>query len=187
VLFPIVLTIVAFARPGLELWLGTEFAGHSYRVLQWLTVGVFVNSLAQIPFVLLQGRGRPDIPAKFHLIELPFYLAVVFALIGKWGVEGAAMAWVARAALDAILLFSAAWRLLGTDKAVIRQSSMMLAWCVALLGACALTLGPGVKIAMWAGILVVFCLMVWFSLFSLDERAMARHWVGQLFARMRLS
>jgi O-antigen/teichoic acid export membrane protein len=105
ILFPAILLIVGLARSGLTLWLGADFAQHSFRVLQWLAVGVFINSLAQIPFALVQGVGRPDLTAKLHLIELPAYLLILWWLIGARGVEGAAMAWTARVGVDAIVLF----------------------------------------------------------------------------------
>ena len=46
VLFPVMLCTIALAQDGLRLWLGAEFAQHSYRVYQWLAVGVFINSVA---------------------------------------------------------------------------------------------------------------------------------------------
>jgi O-antigen/teichoic acid export membrane protein len=111
-LFPITLIIVTFAHEGLELWLGTGFAANSLRVLQWLAVGVFINSLARLPYALLQAAGRPDLTAKLHLVELPFYLLAVWILITRLGIQGAAIAWVARVAVDAILLFTLAKRFL---------------------------------------------------------------------------
>jgi O-antigen/teichoic acid export membrane protein len=105
ILFPAVLLIVGLARSGLTLWLGADFAQHSFRVLQWLAVGVFINSLAHIPFALVQGVGRPDLTAKLHLIELPAYLLTLWWLISARGVEGAAIAWTARAGVDALVLF----------------------------------------------------------------------------------
>ena len=51
-LFPIVLVIVTFAYEGLNLWLGSEFANNSYLVLQLLAVGVFINSLANVPLMI---------------------------------------------------------------------------------------------------------------------------------------
>ena len=74
VLFPVMLCTVALAQDGLKLWLGPEFAHHSFRVLQVLAVGVFINSLAYVPFTFLQGIGRPDLTATLHLIELPLYV-----------------------------------------------------------------------------------------------------------------
>jgi O-antigen/teichoic acid export membrane protein len=105
ILFPAVVLIVGLARSGLTLWLGPDFAQHSFRVLQWLAVGVLINSLAHIPFALVQGAGRPDLTAKLHMIELPAYLLTLWWLIGARGVEGAAMAWTARMGVDALVLF----------------------------------------------------------------------------------
>ncbi len=83
VLFPVVLLTIVLAHAGLRLWLGADFAQHSFRVLQWLAVGVFINSLAQIPFALVQGAGRPDLTAKLHLIELPLYLLALWWLTSR--------------------------------------------------------------------------------------------------------
>jgi O-antigen/teichoic acid export membrane protein len=110
VLLPVVLLTVVLAHRGLALWLGADFAQHSFRVLQWLALGVFINSLSQVPFVLLQGVGRPDLTAKLHLIELPFYLLTLWWLISTKGVEGAAIAWTTRVGVDGIVLFGIARR-----------------------------------------------------------------------------
>jgi O-antigen/teichoic acid export membrane protein len=109
-LFPLVLLTVILAHRGLALWLGADFAQHSFRVLQWLALGVFINGLSQIPFALLQGAGRPDLTAKLHLIELPCYLLALWWLISTYGVEGAAIAWTARVGVDALVLFVMAQR-----------------------------------------------------------------------------
>jgi len=108
---PIVIILLLFAEQLLQLWLGTDFAVQSATVLQILAVGVLINSLGQIPYVLLQGVGRPDIPAKFHLLELPLYLGMAWGLISHWGIVGAAIAWVLRVVLDALLLFIAAFKI----------------------------------------------------------------------------
>src|SRR5438045_4957840 len=49
------------AKPGLSLWLGAEFAQHSYRIAQIIAISVFANGIASIPFALIQASGRPDI------------------------------------------------------------------------------------------------------------------------------
>ena len=83
--FPIVTLVVLFAEKGLRWWLNAEFAQNSTLVLQWLAVGVLFNSLAQIPFVLLQSAGRPDITAKIHLIELLFICWCCGFSSPRWG------------------------------------------------------------------------------------------------------
>ncbi len=104
ILAPIVLVLVVFAEEGLHLWLGADFAQKSAAVLQWLAIGVFLNSYAQVPFVFIQGIGRADITAKLHLLELPIYIALMFWLLNAHGIVGVAIAWLLRAAVDAALL-----------------------------------------------------------------------------------
>ena len=104
-LFPLVLAIVTYARVGLELWVGTDFANNSFVVLQYLAVGVFVNSLATLPFSLIQSSGRADITAKIHLVEFPFYLFFILFFINKFGIIGVAFIWFLRSFFDMLILF----------------------------------------------------------------------------------
>ena len=108
---PIVLILVLFSKNILQLWLGNDFAVNSSMALQILALGVLINSLAQMPYSLLQGTGRPDIPAKFHLLELPLHFVIAWILISHWGITGAALAWAIRVTFDALLLFVAAMKI----------------------------------------------------------------------------
>ena len=111
-LFPLALLAIVLAHPVLDLWLGPLYAAQSTRPLQILAIGVLLNGVSHIPFAFLQGLGRPDLTAKLHLLELPFYLVALFALIHLYGLAGAAVAWVFRAALDLTLLMHASHALL---------------------------------------------------------------------------
>jgi O-antigen/teichoic acid export membrane protein len=115
ILAPLTLVTVVLARPGLQWWVGAEMATHGYRVLQLLAVGVFINGIAQVPFTFIQGVGRPDLTAKFHLIELPVYAAALWCGIHWWGIEGAAVAWVGRVAVDAGLLMWCSGSISGSE------------------------------------------------------------------------
>ena len=108
---PIVVAIMLFAKEIMQAWLGPDFAREGTAVLQILAVGVLINSLAYVPSALLSGAGRPDIPAKIHLLELPVYVGIAWVLINQHGIGGAAGAWTLRVALDALLLFGAAFRI----------------------------------------------------------------------------
>jgi O-antigen/teichoic acid export membrane protein len=103
-LAPVVLVVVVFAPDLLRLWVGEAFAENSTLVLQILAIGVLVNSLALVPYTLIQGLGRPDITAKFHLLELPFYLLFLWYGVEYWGIVGAAAAWTVRVSVDGLLL-----------------------------------------------------------------------------------
>jgi O-antigen/teichoic acid export membrane protein len=107
-IFPVILVIVTLANDGLRVWLGAEFALNSTSVLRWLAAGVFLNSLAVLPWVLIQGAGRPDLTAKFHMIELALYLPILWFMVRNYGVRGAAMAWTGRVLLDTMFLLFAA-------------------------------------------------------------------------------
>jgi O-antigen/teichoic acid export membrane protein len=111
-LLPITVVTIIFAKDILLLWLGSEFADQSFRVMQILVVGVLINGAAQVPSVLVQGMQRPDITAKLYLLELPLYLAFAFVLINRYGIEGAAASWLLRVTIDACLLLYMAYRLL---------------------------------------------------------------------------
>jgi O-antigen/teichoic acid export membrane protein len=174
ILFPIMLCTVALAQDGLKLWLGAEFAQHSFRVLQYLAVGVFVNGLAQVPFAFLQGAGRPELTATLHLIELPLYMGLLWWLIRTDGIEGAAIAWSARVAFDAFFLFVLARRFL-PGKSSIRLRTMLLpAVALVILALAALLQGPLVKGLFLLGTILCFVLVTWFRILTPEERSLAQ-------------
>lgn len=88
----------------LQAWMGPDFATHGTRVMQWLLVGFAFNAAAQIPFAALQGHGLARQTALLHLVELPFYLVLLAALVASHGIEGAALAWTLRGVVDYLVL-----------------------------------------------------------------------------------
>jgi O-antigen/teichoic acid export membrane protein len=106
--FPITVLTVIFAYQGLKMWLGEAFAQHSASVLQWLAVGVLINCMSVVAAAVVQGYGRPDIAAKFHMLEMPLYVIVLWPMLHWYGIVGAAIAWTMRVTLDFVLLFTAA-------------------------------------------------------------------------------
>jgi len=173
-LFPIMLCTVALAQDGLKIWLGPDFAQHSYRVVQILAVGIFINSLAQVPFWLLQGAGRPDLCATLHLIELPLYLALLWWLISIWGIEGAAIAWTARVAVDALFLFGLARRFLPGKSPIRFRTVLLPAVTLLILALAALLQGPVVKGLFLLGTILCFVLVTWFRVLTPEERTLAQ-------------
>jgi O-antigen/teichoic acid export membrane protein len=113
-LYPIILLIITFAYEGMELWLGGKFAEKSSLVLQLLAVGVLLNSFAFLPFTFLQGIGRPDIPAKINLIELPFYLLAMWFAIKQLGINGAAVVFSLLFFINTLIQFFVVHKIIGT-------------------------------------------------------------------------
>lgn len=174
ILFPAVLLITGLARNGLTLWLGRDFAQHSARVLQWLAAGVFLNCLAQVPFALVQGVGRPDLTARLHAIELPCYLLTLWWLISAHGIEGAAIAWTARAAFDCLCLLGMARRFLPGGALVTFRGASLLAVALITLTSVALPSRLHAKGIFLGVAIVVFVFAAWFLLFTPEERKLAR-------------
>jgi O-antigen/teichoic acid export membrane protein len=102
----VLVVLLFFTAPTILLkWLGPEFVENSLSVFRIFSIGILINCLAVIPFNLLQGIGKPDITAKFHLLEFPLYLFLLWFLVKDFGINGVAFAWVLRVSLDALLLF----------------------------------------------------------------------------------
>ncbi len=108
-------TVLLFFGPTLlRIWLGDTFAAQGGTAVRILAFGVLMNSLAHIPSSFIVAMGRPDVNAKFHMIELLIHVPIAWFLIHRYGVTGAAIAWTIRVTFDAGLLFAAAAKLLQT-------------------------------------------------------------------------
>ncbi|HTQ60905.1 MAG TPA: flippase [Candidatus Solibacter sp.] len=176
-LFPLVLLLIVLARDGLRIWLGAEFATHSVHVVQWLAVGVFINSLALVPSALVQGVGRPDLTAKLQVLELPVYLAALVWLTKAYGIEGAAIAWTGRVTLDALILFIMARRLLPIEVSWRPQTALLTALGLAALALASLPQGLLVKSAFLLVTILGFVLVAWFKVLSPEERELALNFI----------
>lgn len=105
IMTPVTVAAVLLVQPFLDRWVGENLAQYAAPIAQVILVGVWVNSLAYVPLVLLQGGGRPELVATFHMLELAPFIAVVYLAAGEWGAIGAAVAWTVRVHVDAFFLF----------------------------------------------------------------------------------
>lgn len=153
VMVPLVLLLIGGAATGLELWLGPEFARESATALQVLGAGVLINAMAHIPYSLLSGAGRPDLPARFHMLELPAHALVAWLLVSRWGITGAAAAWTLRVTVDALLLFGATWRLELLKGSDLRREGVFRAAGIAAVAGVGCAAVAGLEGVAWAGLL----------------------------------
>lgn len=173
---PVAILLLGGAWDLLHVWLGPEYAREGALALKILAVGILVNSLAWVPFSLVQGVGRPDLTAWFHLAELPVHAALVVLLVGAWGIPGAALAWTLRVVLDAGLLFWAAGRVAGVRRRdfladrVPRSAAVVVGAGVvaALIGAFAP--GAWVRIGLTLAVLGVVASVGWWHLLGVRDR-----------------
>jgi hypothetical protein len=83
-----------------------------------LAIGALINSAANVATSFLHAAGRPDVSAKLQMIELPLYLPLVWWLVQGLGIEGAALAWVLRIAVDSALLLYIAVRSMPVENSI---------------------------------------------------------------------
>ena len=88
----------------MNLWLGSQFALQATPVMQLLFIGAWLNGMAFIPYAFLQGQGRPDLAAKLQAFEVLPYILLLWFLVNRFGIAGAALAWGVRVAVDSTFL-----------------------------------------------------------------------------------
>jgi O-antigen/teichoic acid export membrane protein len=191
ILFPLVLGTIVLAHELLTLWLGADFARQSTRVLQCLAVGVFLNGLAQVASALLQGVGRPDLTALLHVIELPFYLVSAWLLIHAHGIEGAALAWTTRTALDLALFLAVALWVLPIGAKTVRRLVWVLGLASPVFAAGALPADIVFRAPFLLLVLTIAAIVTWRLALAPEEKASilsvwaaARRWREPLPSRV---
>ena len=174
---PIILVLVIFAGDILHLWLGSNWASKTTLVFQILAVGIFLNALAQMPANLLDGIGRPDLRAKIFLSYVLPYVALLWFLIIKFGIIGAALAWALRACLELILFFGIVWKIMGLNRAILIENGLlrgvtvyggiiiMASSTIAVLGKTLLVRGITTAIC-----LILFVLITWRYILDIGDK-----------------
>jgi O-antigen/teichoic acid export membrane protein len=138
--------VVLFAPEGLHAWLGAGWAEQSAPVLRWLSLGVFINSVARVPSALIQGVGRPDLTAKLHVLELAPYGAALILLLSTFGIAGAAAAWTMRIVVDTAALFWLAVWLAPALRGVAQSAVLKTVAAVIAMAAAAVPGDPWLKV-----------------------------------------
>lgn len=170
IMFPIVFMCVSLGFWFLSLWLGEQFAMQSFAIMQTLAIGVFFNSMAFIPFTLLQSLERAKITAAIHLIELPFYLLLLWFGITKYGLIGAAFAWSARMIVDLVLLSTVLHRVYPAIRPVIKKLFNPLIMIIVAFAIAFVPLPLGSKVIATFVLLVCFYCYMWFWFLDSEER-----------------
>ena len=174
-----IVVVVGCAGPLMTAWLGPVYGARSAAALAILAAGVWINALAHLPSAYLLGRGRPDLPAKFHVVELGLYAVGAWLLVRAFGVTGAALAWTGRVTLDAALLAAALWRAEGFEPArwygagAGRALGAIGLLAAVTLGA-GLSLSPAPRVAVVMAAALAFVAFAWRQLLAEEERAALR-------------
>ena len=164
------LFFIMLGKPFLFCWIGNDFAEHSAAILAVLSTAGLINALAIPSLLVLNGSGKPQFPAIFHVAEAVLYVPGCYFMIKFFGLLGAAEAWACRVAVDTALLLYASCGVLDVK---------IISWCRSFalrvltpVSACAV-LFAGIRVSRIpllsfggvTGVAAVFCvyaLLVWF-------------------------
>lgn len=166
------LVLVALAPDILNIWLGPAFATQSALVMQLFTVAVFINCLGQGAFTLIQGVGRSDLAAKYHLIELPIYGVLLWYLLPRFGVVGAAIAWSVRTIGDTIVFMVTCPVLVPGSRRVVVRIAAWLAGASVVLGVGAAVATSPLRFVLVGIAIPAWMYLCWNALITPAERAL---------------
>ena len=103
-LLPLCVALAIGAKWALTLWIGNDFAIHSWLIVCIMAFGILMNGIAHVPFATIQASGDARSTALLHIAELAIYLPLLFFGLKLFGLTGAAIAWSTRAGIDLLLL-----------------------------------------------------------------------------------
>lgn len=177
---PPTVVFLMFANEILRIWLGHDFAIESAGVFRLLSLAVLLNAIGYIPFALIHGVGRPDVVAKYLLIELPLYVGVAFVLISRFGINGAALTWCLRMVWTIPIFSVICTKMAGVHLRAFSENGTVRSLAVALG-----VIGASASFALWghggialvgllAGVLLIsYTILVWYVTFDALDRALA--------------
>lgn len=175
---PVLSVAACFGYELLELWVGREVAINGSRPLLFLSVGVFFNAIAYMPYTLVQASGRADLVAKIQLLQVPIYPLLLWFAVSQWHLEGAAVVWVGRAFFEMAIFFAFAKKLSGPKSVAVGIGIYII--CGALIFALGLSLGGStlaLRTLALAVVLALFSVFLWVRVFTAEDRG----WIAGRF------
>jgi O-antigen/teichoic acid export membrane protein len=122
-MLPICLFAALVAPAILGGWISAQFAIDATGVFRVICLGLWFNSLAQIPLTFIYACGHPKSVALVHASELPLYILGMFLAVNYAGVAGAAVVWSTRVVLDFFLLHFAYKKIISRRATVHERNS----------------------------------------------------------------
>jgi O-antigen/teichoic acid export membrane protein len=138
---PLILFLLLFGDPILELWIGPEVARESSVILQVLLVATFIQAFATVPRAIIQAMGRSDVILRIDAVQFAIVLPVSIVVIGSHGALGAAIAWLVKTVLETVLSGLSAVRLTGVGLSRTARAMLTTETVSLLVGSALLWLG----------------------------------------------
>ncbi|WP_250468640.1 oligosaccharide flippase family protein [Caballeronia sp. GAFFF2] len=103
---PLAIFAMLVLEPFLHVWIGADLAIASAPVGRILVIGVWLVGQASVTRILIQSKINPASAARAGLFQLPFFVALLWFGIQRYGPVGAASVVALRALADyAVLLW----------------------------------------------------------------------------------
>lgn len=96
--------LVILAPPLMGAWLGAQCSREMVLAAQVFLAGIPLQAMTTLAWAGLHARGRTDLTALAHTVEAPVFFAALFFAARRYGVPGAAFAWLGRIMLDFLLM-----------------------------------------------------------------------------------
>jgi len=180
---PACLLLTGAAWDLLSLWLGRDFADGGAAVLRILGIGIFFSCVAFGPGSLLDAIGRPDVTARFVLVQAAIFLPLTVVLLLWRGIEGAALAWALRCAVDCAGKAALAARVYRPASKAMRALAVPMAVASGGLLAMALPWGRPVLAVLAVSIAGVVTILTWRALLPTERAAILGRLRGVRAAR----
>ena len=101
---PIAASATILVPFAMKFWLGQRITSDAVFAAQVFLAGAVTQSIASIAWTALHARGRSDMTAWLHLVEFPLYCGIFYLAATRFGVRGAALAWLGRGIADFICM-----------------------------------------------------------------------------------
>lgn len=178
IVFPLCAFLSFLAPELMWAWLGLSmeparlavFMQESILPMKLLVFGVLSISVGLIPSSYLQSTGRPDLIAKVHLAQIPFFLAALFFALPKYGISGVAAVVSLRMVIDVCILIALTWKLQADQESNLLHELWPTLLAIILLFIPFWPMSVALKISLLALLTLVFTFLVWTYGMRLEER-----------------
>jgi O-antigen/teichoic acid export membrane protein len=97
---PCVIFALFALGPFLTVWVGPELAAESAPVGRIIVIGVWITGQSNLMKILIQAQADPAAVARVSFLELPVFIAALWAGIHFFGIIGAGVAVVMKTVVD---------------------------------------------------------------------------------------
>jgi len=86
--------LIFYGGDVLRAWATAEAADGAHWATSILAIGFLLNATMSAPYTLSVATGHTRIPRLVNLVGAPFYGLLLYMMIRRWGLDGAALGWL---------------------------------------------------------------------------------------------